>query len=317
MADLWEDRLHVAIYGGLELDLLSTEDAMGRDLVTYPGPHQEGGRFEDMGGEPRSTACRVIFFQRSEDDDHLARFADFDRLKRTGEAHTFTHPLTGSYQARIGRFTFAADANLRDCVMVDVSFMEDIVTPAIFDLGAGAPTMSATQEIAAVSAELTTALDRVTAIEGLISGKPPSFSVTVGADALALVTSWANDAQKAIGDVRVELEDMRARIDETTRKLELATNVRRWPILRSLVELEGAVRRAAEVFTDRTPRILEMTIKAPVNLMTFIARRYGASQVDQRMAEMMRLNSIPNPARLEAGTVLRGLSPDAPRRAPR
>jgi len=308
MADLWEQRLHVASFGGLELDVISAQDDMGRDLAVYSTPHTEGGTLDDMGGAPRVTRCQIIFFQRTEDDDHLSRFADFETLKRTGEIQTFVHPLTGGYQARIRDFSFSVSAEPRDTITVDCSFVEDSVEPAIFDIGAGAPTFSAEQDVAAVSAELDAAVLEVETTEDL-QGIGTPIDLTVGADALALVTEWVENTEKSIDDIRLELDNMRSEIDAEMERLECNLKVTRWPILRSLVELDGAVTRAAAVFTDRTPRIVEIIVKAPVNLLTLITRRFGTAGLDERMAEILRLNSIPNPARIEAGTVIRATAP--------
>jgi hypothetical protein len=306
--DQWEELLHVASFAGMELDVLRAQDENGRDLAIYAAPHREGAELEDMGGAPRVTRCQIIFVPHDAADNHLERFFAFEQVKRLGETHTFTHPLTGSYEAKIGSFSWSAGPDQRDTVIVDCDFVEDSVTPAIFDLGQGAPLLSGVQDVAIASAELTQAVSDIETIEG-----GPALDVTVGTDALAMVQGWAAAASQTTRDVETELARARAEITAATVALQVATTVRRFPILRSLVKLEGAVSRAAEVFTDRTPRVVEFTVTAPQGLLLFCSRRYGAKQAQQRFDEIMRLNSIPNPARLEPGITLRGIAPEAPR----
>jgi hypothetical protein len=302
MSDLWEDQLHVASFAGLELDVLSVDDESGRAVAIRRSPYRDGARVEDLGGEARVTRCQVIFFQRGPSDHHLARFADFENVKRLGEVGTFVHPLTGSYDARITAFSFSAGAEPRDVIMVQVTFTEDTDEPAVFDIGAGAPRQSMAEDVAIAAAGLDEAIAEV-------AFRDPDCVVdrTVATDAVAVVSLWESPTA-TIRDVNLKVVALRNRIEAEMFRLELATDVRRYPILRALNRLEATLRQTATVFTERAPRIVEHTITAPTNLLSFCASRFGAVNALDRYDELRTLNDVRNPARLDAGTVLKAQS---------
>lgn len=305
--DVWESVLHECRYGGLRIDVLSLSDDVSRALAVHKYVRREGGDVEDLGGEPRTTRCRVLFFEHEGHADaraqnHIERFRAFVELVRKGKAQTFTHPITGSYRARVGAFTFDADAERRDQIAVDVEFTEDTTEPAVFELGSGMPLLSGAEEVAAAA----DAADAEIAAAGL----EPS---TVGGESISAAESWESDTEKTVREVNLELAGMSNKIAAELDRYEVATNVDRYPVMTSLQHLNYTLRKAAQAFTDRTPRLIEITVRAPVPLLTLCARTYGGDLASERFDDLMRLNDIHNPARIEAGTVLKAQAPDTPR----
>lgn len=299
--DIWEEALHVASWGGLELDVVSTQDAGPRTVAIHRAVHRDGGRVEDLGGEPRQTRCRIIFFRRAPDDDPLQRFADFESLKRLGESQTFTHPITGSYEAKVSEFTFTAEAEPRDAIFVECTFVEDSEEPAVFDIGAGAPFQSSVEAVTVAANQL----DATSAELGAdVDGE-------LGPDSIEAVTRWQDlEDPSALRDVNMELVALRDRIEGEMFRLELASEPGSYPLIRDLNSLSYNLRKAAEVFTERAPRLVEYRLNTPTNLMAFCQARFGAAEALDRYEEVRRLNAIPNPARIEAGAVIVTQSPN-------
>jgi prophage DNA circulation protein len=297
VADLWERVLHEASYGGLRLDVLSTQDSAGRALARHVYPHRDGADLEDMGGEPRTTRCRVIFLARGADDNPLERFARFEALVRQGQAHTFVHPLTGSYEARVSQLDFVAEAEPRDVVLVDCTFEEDTTEPAAFEVGAVDPP-------AASAAQVDLALGQV------------GQASPVSGASVAAAERWSEGSTSS-RDIGLELVALSDAITAETDRLECATRIDRHGVFVALSRLHYSLRRAAHAAQSVAPRLFEITVQTATPLLVIAARTYGAAQASAQYDELLRLNDLPNPARVEAGTVLRARAVEPARAASR
>lgn len=305
--DTWGTILYDASYDGFPIHVLSTRDSVGRTLARFTYPHRNGADLEDMGGEPRVTRCRVIFTG----PDHYEAFRVFHDLAHQVEPAIFVHPLTGSYLAKVGQFEYSAEAEQRDTIMVDCTFEEDTTEPAVLPVGAGAPTLSGVDDVAAAAAALGDALQNgfiVDADEGTIID---ISDLTLLEDTVSTVQAWADDATKTIRDVTYEMSALTARIQVVTDELEVATDLSQFPIMVALTNLSYSLRRAAEVFASSAPQLFQFTVEAPTPLLLLAAQVYGADEAGDRLDELLTLNDIRNPARVERGTVLTAQTPAA------
>lgn len=303
--DQWSTEIYECSFGGVRLDVQSLRDDLSRALARHTYPHRDGADTEDMGAEPRVTNCKVIFFppRGLADESALERFKAFVRVVNQGEPQTFVHPLLGSYKASVGTCNAEATAGLRDTIMVDVEFVEDAPDSAIFDENPGNPVLSAVDDVKASSAALDKAVDDVN------TRKPSApVSTTVGATATTEVSRWGDADGVTERDVRLAAASLSTTISSETDRLELATNIDRWPLAEALANLHYSVRRAAETFIETTPRIFEITVDKPTPLLTIAANVYGADQAADRYEQLLKLNDVRNPLRIEAGTVLRAQS---------
>jgi len=302
--DQWAEQLYPASYGDVRLDVLSTQDDLSRALARYKYPHREGADVEDMGGEERTTRCRLIFFPR-DGQDARAAFLDFLEVVERGESQTFVHPIFGSYQAKVGQLGAAAEFGIRDTLMVDVEFVEDTADAGVFSPGAGSPVASSVDEVTAIATQVDDGLVDVN--EGLVEDE--QISTTVHTEAVTAVTSWEEDDTLTERDVRFAASTLTNKIASETNRLELAQDVDKYPLVQAFTSLHYAVRRAAEAFIQRTPEIIEITIVAPTPLIVIAARTYGADQADGRYQQLLELNDVRTPNRVPRGTVLKAQSP--------
>lgn len=309
-ADLWEQQLFECRFGGIRLDVQSTEDQLGRVVVTHQIPHLEGAPVRDQGAEPRTTRCRIIFFPLDEKDDPRERFYFFQAKVAEGRTQTFTHPITGSYRAKCGPLTLTAAAEPRETLMVECTFHEDSDTPAAFESGAGAPAAAGTDEVRAASADLDAGLVEVN--DELLADDPDAepLSTTVGTDCVTAATGWEDAAASADDGitarrVNLELVALSDSISRETDRLELALHPERWPIARALANLHYSIRRASEAVVRETPRLAEVTLLAATSVYALAARTYPGEPFEARAEQILNLNDIPNPARIEAGTRLK------------
>lgn len=306
MTDEWGTLMFEASYGGFPIYVLSTDDTGGRDLVRHKYPHRDGADIEDMGGEARVTRCRLIFFG----DGHLEAFRVFHDLAQSIEALDFVHPLTGTYSAKVGPLTFSAQAEPRDCIMVECSFEEDTLTPAAFPVGVGSPTLSGVDDVSASAAALRDVIVVAPEDGTFIETDEVDFpDPTLPEDALATATAWEADADKTLRDVTYELNALTARIQIVTNQLEVATDLERYDTMVALINLTASLRRAAQVFAASAPQLFRVTVAAPTPLMILAVQLYGAKEAPDRVTQLMSLNDIRNPARVERGTVLLAQTP--------
>lgn len=308
MVDQWADQLYEASYGGLRIDVLSLQDDLSRALARYKYPHRDGADVEDMGAEEWTTRARVIFFPR---DGQNARdvFEEFMAIVQRGESQVFVHPLFGEHDVKVGQLGTAIAAELRDAIMVECEFVEDTADATIFEPGAGLPVTSSIDEVTAISGDIDDGLVQVNEREDL----DEPLTTTVGADAIAEITSWEEDDSITERDVRFGAATLAGKINSETDRLELALHVERYPLVTAFARLHWAVRRASEAFIQRTPRLMDITVRAPTPLLVIAARTYGADQADARYQQLLELNDVRKPNRVPAGTVLKAQVPDSQR----
>lgn len=315
MADLWEQQLFECRFGGIRLDVQSVEDNLGRVVVTHQIPHREGSPVRDQGAEPRVTRARIIFFPLDERDDPRERFYFFKALADEGRTQTFVHPITGSYRAKVGQLNVSAAAEPRETIMVECTFHEDADVPATFESSAGAPTGAGLDEVSAAAADLDDGLVEVN--DELLEFDPDAepLSTTVGADSVATVQGW-EDSAADVDDgltarrVNLELVALSDSISRETDRLELMLHPERQPIARALSNLHHSLRRASEAFVRESPRVVEVTVLAPISVFALAARTYPGEPFEARADQIINLNDIPNPARIESGTRLKVYSRD-------
>lgn len=301
--DRFEEILHETTFGGVPIRITAIDDVGGREKARHMSPHKDGAELSDRGGVPRVTSCALAFLPVAGDPDFYGRFLEFMALVDSGEAYEFVHPLTGSYLAEPSDVSFRIAPGERDLITVQVVFEESGTNPAVFEAGAGGPALAATEIVAASVADLEDALEE-TEVE---------LEDDVAAASTETVEGW-EDPDKTQREINLELLTLSNRIAAETDRLELASDLEAYPVLVALQGLHYNLRRAAETITEKSPRIIQVTVEGAIPLRVLAARLYGADQSDYRYEELRKLNTVRNPARVEEGTVLRAYSPHETRR---
>lgn len=306
MTDVWADALHVASYGGVEFDCLTARDSLRRSVPRNLIPGRDGGRLQDLGAEPRETHCRIIFWERppteGESDisalDHLKRLELFIAAVQRGEPLEFVHPITGSYRARTDGVDFSADADDRNTVLVDVTFVEDGYEPGAIEAGSGMPVASG---VAAVEVEVEALNDQLDEL---------AIESSLGDDTLATVSGWG-DGDATIRGVNLELQSLSSKLSDAVDAWELATSLERHYLWRSVQRLHRAVRRTAEAFRQTQPTLVATTVAVAVPLRVLMADLYGAALAQERYDQAVTLNDIDDPGLIPAGVVLQLPAPSS------
>jgi prophage DNA circulation protein len=305
--DLWESILFEATFGGVRVDVQSTTDQVDRTVVEHEFVHVDGAELQDKGGKAHRIDVRLIFFPVGPDDDPSDRLRRFLAAKDAGP-QDFVHPIFGSLRVRVPNCRVSATAEERSTVMVEATFVEDLSgVKRVRQVGAGSLLDAAITEITRVSADLTAAIADTNAREG------KALSSTVGSDAITTAKAWkasksADSASFRV--VRLQLNTLSDNISKEIDRLEVTTNVRRWAIFDALTRLNYTLRRAFDAVTTTQPDIIEVTVAAAMPLLVLVAQIYRSAREGMRhYDEILRLNDIRNPARLEAGQVIKAYAP--------
>lgn len=306
LRDIWYENAQPGSFAGIPIDILVTQDEVELARASYQYPHRDGADFQPMGNGPRRTRCTVLFFERKPDadddaagfasDDHLTRFATFWQTAITAQQpYEFVHPLFGAYQAWVdGTPVVTANSDERNCLSLDVTFVEDSTSPTvILDGTVIAPYHTSTTQAAVFAS----AFDDEVATLNL---PDDSAAKGLGTDVTSTMSSWS-DPEKSVRDVNGDLNRLTDRIDDALNDIAYATSLERIPLLRTAARLHATIRRAAEAYRKTAPQLAELIVDRPQSLNAFLLKRYGAAQLERRRDEAMKLNDIPDPSYLPAG----------------
>jgi hypothetical protein len=184
-------------------------------------------------------------------------------------------------------------------VRLSVTFFEHEPDPAAFESGQGVPTLAGVAEVEA--AQL--ALDADLATLGASS--------TAGTDALDVAETWdADDGTLTQREINLELNRVANAIDDEIDRLELLTDIDRQPALEGFLRLRNALARAAEKVIASGPTLIRYEVRAAMPLLAVVQEIYGGADGELRAQQLLDLNDIRDPTRIDAGTVLTAQSPD-------
>lgn len=303
MSDIWSTSLFQASFAGVAFDCLATQDSIDRAVARHTFPRRDGANLEDMGAEPRSTSCQVLFWERSADEgdepgNHLVRFAAFKAAVDAGLVADFVHPITGTYRAMVANFGFEASAEERDLISCACTFVEDTTQPAKFDPGSQL-TVDSGAAATAANAKLAKASLDAAGIDSSVADETSS-----------IVDNWESDSEMTVRQVNLELASVNQKLDDTIETYELTSDVTNYTLWRRIQSLNYSARRAAALFRQSQPQTIQITVAEATPLRALVASTYGANDAEVRYSEIMRLNEVDDPSLIPAGTVLRAPAPN-------
>jgi hypothetical protein len=121
----------VASFGGVRLWCSRVATTNGRKLVIHDPARGDDHPLQDRGLEPRVTSCTLLFDEMDgEISTPRERFDRFAALVEEGEASGVSHPLRGSYLARVGRFDHEASTTPRTSRPKSNSFLRTESRPS-------------------------------------------------------------------------------------------------------------------------------------------------------------------------------------------
>ena len=284
--------LFQADYGGVQFWIASLDGKAGRDVVVHSPSRGDVHVLQDRGRRHRTTDCDLLFVDEPGKASPEVRFLAFQDLAEDGDAHLLTHPLHGSYLARVTDFRYTTGADDR-LITVSCTFLAEGEVQPVQPQGAGAAPLAGLEEVTATVARVEEEL----AAEGLSSPAP--------ADTLAKVTAWTQAETPDTRAVYLEVASAAQLIDEEIDRLELVTNLDRWPLYREMINLRYQTTRAAESVTSEASDLIEVAVSTAIPLRLLCVDLYGPDEAEDMARQVAQINRLRTPGLVPAGQVLK------------
>jgi hypothetical protein len=264
----------------------------GRDIVVKSPSRGDVHILQDRGLRHRTLRCDLVFVDEPGRTAAIERFRDFQRLANDGEPQLFRHPIDGSYRARVSDFEYSVSAE-ELAVTSSCVFLADGDILTVVEPGFGAAPLAGVEEVAATASACEVELAEIRA------------SSDVPRSTLDTVTAWTQAETPDTRAVYLEAASLSQQINEEVTRLELVTNLDRWPVYREFVNLNFQMRRAAEAVTSETSDVFEILVEAAQPLRALCAQLYGAAFAEDKARQITQLNGFRTPGLVPAGTRLK------------
>jgi prophage DNA circulation protein len=286
-----------AFFGEVRLYLADLDSDVGRSLVVHEPARGDQFEVQDRGLQLRRSSCEVVFCPvPREKDHHLTRYDAFLKLIEGGKPQVFTHPIRGSYRARVGECReMLSDAQE---IRLSVEFVQVEPPIQVFNVTAGASPIAGPEAVEVEAAKA----DQELAAAGLASSVPAAAQSTV--------EGWT-EGEADSRAVYLEAASLSSQIETDIVELELTAQLDRWPIYRQMVILRARVLDAAEASASETARVFDFLVQVATPLRVICARVYGASEAEERARQVRVLNDLRTPGLVPAGVTLKMPVPEA------
>jgi prophage DNA circulation protein len=207
----WEQSLLPAKFGGIEFDIIKTDDTADRALVEHAYPFVDGANVEDMGRGARKISVEAIFYG----DDYETRLNDFLKGLDGYNAnypdpkdHPFQylqHPIFGEVQVAVARYAVHHEADNVDQASVTVDFVESTPGNPFFDARTTASNAQAVADTAA--AVKTAAVEKCSWLAEFRKLNPLSALAKLRAAIMGpfnTLMDYVGNVQDIVGDVMAE-----------------------------------------------------------------------------------------------------------------
>lgn len=276
-------------YGATRLFISRLTTTKSRTQVVHELSSGDDHVVQDRGREIVRARAELLFdWMRGDTLTPLDRLNEF-KSQVDDEPHIFQHPIEGSFSARVAEFEYVIEGSgpiTATCEFIAISEIVDV-------LPAGAAAIPATG-IGAVDSASEKYEDEYAEL-GL-------NDIGLGDTSRHTVDAWDASDDVNPRQIFVDTGSLTQQLGDQSSQLE--DDIEMWEAFKSTLLLADAVRRAAEAATSDTPTTFAFKSTAPVALRALLASIYGASEVDERYVQAMRLNDIATPALLDVGAEL-------------
>lgn len=135
----WEQSLLPAKFGGIEFDIIKTDDTADRALVEHAYPFVDGADVEDMGRGARKISVGAIFHGADYEtrlNAFLKKLDGYNEFYPDPKNHPYQylqHPVFGEVQVAVARYAVSHEADNVDQATVTVEFVESTPGNPFFD----------------------------------------------------------------------------------------------------------------------------------------------------------------------------------------
>ncbi len=254
---------------------------------------------QDRGKKLKSTSATILFVKQAGKADYLVRFGQFQELAELEGASVFSHPLLGTYTARISEFNIRATDE--QSVEVTCTILAEEEPQVVFRTSAGVSVAAGVESVTSAAGAATAALTAL----GLADNSPGT--------SLEAATGWANADVDTLDSQQVllELATLSNRIDQAIADLEMTTNLERWPLYKAYILLRFQLGRAADAATSTAEHVFDFFVPTARPLLAICGEVYGPALAVDRAQKIAKMNRLRAPGRVPAGTTLKMISDGA------
>lgn len=283
---------HDCTWGSVRLWCARIDTDNSRTIVVHELADGDEHPTQDRGLAPRRVTCELLFVEMPrESTAPLERFLAFKSQVDDGEPLVFQHPLGEAYYARIEEFNYTLDedGNLESCTATFIrAYDGDDPIPA----GTGVSSSAGGSLLTARADEFAEDLEAV------------GISSSAGTDAVAYQDAWSESDEVPTRDVLVNTSEISGRLGSLIEDEGLEDDLELFAAYRSTIMLGAAMRAAALSALSETPKVTAVRVSRPVSLLALARSIYGGAEAEDRVRQILSLNSVRHPAWIEEGTVL-------------
>ena len=287
-------------WGLVRLWAASQDVDVSRTLVPHELAQGNTHPLHDAGLGPRPINLSLMF-----DDFPGETTTPEQRLERLlaqhrgGQAHMFTHPIEGSFLAKIGRFSYSIDEF--GVITADAEFLPDDDIASVSPTGAGVPGIAGEATVAAAADALDFELETVYDQSILDLEDSPLVVTEMAREA---VTAWNEAETVPTREIITDTADISDRLSSMIEDLALEDDLALFDVWKATMMLGEAVRSAAIAATSEVPAVFVVKVTTPVLLLRLCAQIYGGAEAEDRERQVRELNDIRSPAFFGPGELL-------------
>lgn len=288
------DVYYAAAWGPILLWVANVETDNSRSLVIHEPSRGDTPVVQDRGLATRVSRMMLLFEHDmpGEDKSPIRRFREFKEMVDAGEARLFTHPIDGSYRARVRDFRYTIDSETQTA-RAEVEFIPDEEVRPV------SPTGPLTSGVAGEGA-VTAAADAVDAAFAAVE-----LETDITDQARAVVEGWsAAGDELGVRQVLADVADLSARYGAEINRLRLEHDLALFEAYRTMIMLGEATRVAGIAATSETSSTFTLRIDRRISLLALMAQIYGGANASDAARQALNLNDIRTPGWLEIGQIL-------------
>jgi prophage DNA circulation protein len=308
---LWEELLQPGSLDDVGLPVGRRRITGGRVVARKELPYVGGQEVEPMGRMARKLEVTVELFADVDEALYPERYEQLVALLEDDEepVHTWTDPVWGAMQVIVTSWDVDENAEARDGASISMT-LEEVGFAEQADAVVSLLTTSDRSRAETDAAELDGSIAEAGITDADLEG---AWNAAGFARADGESLSFADQVTSLIADVDDAVQDaeaVAAIVDRTRARIQgvvglaQARTTAAWPVLERGARLIDTVARIGDEAIAQQGRIVLHTTTGPTSVYELANKLYGDMD---RVDEILRRNSLPNPLFIRPGSVLRVL----------
>lgn len=287
--------LFTVAWGRMTLWCAAVSTSRPRRLVVHRMSGGDEHPVDDRGLDELRTRVSVLF----DDFDGvattpLARFRELEAAHELGTEAMFTHPIKGSFLAKIGDFSYDIVGDYGTPQNVSCEFIPVDTVETVSPAGAGTSGSVGEGAVNAAADELDAAFEAA----GIELDEPPTDIGRAAAE------SWIEGETVPTRQVVVDTADISDRLGKLIDEQGLEDDLALWDVYRATIMFGNATRNAAIAATSEVPAVFTLRVRHVVAILPLMAKIYGGAEAEERARQVEEMNDIKTPGWFGPGDLL-------------